>query len=496
MALLEQTSLGVLALLFGLTSSAQGQAPCGGIEAMPPGPGFSLKSYQTAGAGVHQITLAYDSSVEPWVRDYIDAYWIDLEPCLNTVVGPPSGTFTVNVVYEPNPGAGGTYSASTNTLKFSTLPQGYNTRFFNATFAHEMVHAYTDAALEMGWTSWCAEGIAVAATGIVKYCLNSNWPMDIGDRSLGSISAMYGHVSQNLPESLGGSGSLIRRVAPTRAYAAAGGVFWFLTVSQDPTTLAGAWSQYDYLAQLLGEIYGNGDGLTASECLDAIESTAPYLLDGTPTRVWVEQQPVTAPSVDNGLHVYASFTSPFLNSSQSTNLEYQVFSRSGSLSTPQFGQPVTIRAYDVSGDLVCTLQHTASSGGFGLPIVELCSNVNGVAGAYAVEIDASAYGAGSLTIAGANVGNNAGGFTADLGSGVVFFDTTTQRVVNRSFSLNYAVLSGTWSGAHLVTPTNQWLLPTIFRIGLNTWTPGGSPSFDRAMPLPFRRFTRLDVSGL
>ena len=454
----------------------------------------SLDGY-SSGTQASQLTLAYDPSVPPWVQQYIDDYWVDLEVALGLVVGPPSGTFTVTVVHDPDLPFGGTYSFGTNALTFRTLPEGYNARFFNATFAHEMVHAYSDAALEQGFTSWCAEGIAVAATGILQRLLSPAWPMDISDRSLPSISTLYDHVSQSGPEAIGGTSFLAGNVAPSRSYLAAGGVFWFLTVSQRQL-LAGLWSQYGYLAELLAEIYANGDGLTAPDCLAAIGATAPYPVDGRNAVEWVEDQPVTVTQVPAGTYVYASFVSPFLNTGPEAGLEYQVFSRSGSGSVTRLHfQPVEIRAYDVAGNLVCTQTHVATPGGFGTQYVTLCDLLHDVPGAYAVEVDAAAYGAGTVAVAGAALGSGAQGYDASTGTGAVFFDPLAGRVRPQGFSLTYGYLAGAWSGASLVVPVNLWLLPSLVRFSPVSLTPGGAAAYDRTMPLPYRRFVRLDLGG-
>jgi hypothetical protein len=239
--------------------------------------------------------------------------------------------------------------------------------------------------------------------------------------------------------------------------------------------------------------------LGAADTLTTIQETAVLKVDGLPAMNWVEAQPVTVTSVPEGDYIFGSLARPFLDGYSVPCLMYEIFHRNtGGSFYRRYGLPVEIRAYDINNVLVWSMVHTpeSSGGNWDYQYIQLGEYLRVTPGAYNIEIDGTAYGAGVLELVGLNVVplDCLDPITyASQGMGQGFFNRTTQTVANPFFWLKGATLAGTWAGASLLMPNNLTNLPTSYRVNVFSTTPtAGVNTF--TVPLPYRRVIRQDIN--
>ncbi|MBI5431638.1 MAG: hypothetical protein HZA52_02280 [Planctomycetes bacterium] len=454
----------------------------------------------TSGSPTNVITWAFDSSVPLEIQAYILDFWEDVVDEVNAIVGEPSANMTVTIGYDPSSPYGGTYSYFSNHLTFRTLPIGYNANFFNATFVHEAIHAYNDAALEQGYHSWGAEGIAVAGTALVAEAVFPERQLVAANRSLGELFGNYDNLSQMGAIAIGGQSNLASNVSGVHSYMAAGGL-WSLVVASQSGAISGEWVEYDYLATFCAATYAASRGLHTTDLLATLSETASQALDGVAPATWTAAQPVAQTSV-SGTAVFAALAQPVLTASCSPGLLIQPFTRTGGGSlTRHYGQPVVIRGRDLAGALRWETTVVPGPTSEGYTYVPIGAYLNTHAGAYVLEIDATSVGAPILRVTASNPGETGcNEFDASAAFPSCFFDTAAGVLRTRSLSLTAAYLAGYASGNYRIMPLQTGWLPSSFAISATPPAGGlGNPppttTYVRTVPLPFRRILRLDVGS-
>ena len=109
----------------------------------------------SAEAAQAKITLSYSSPAHPWTAAQVTTLkgWAaQALPLITKVYGPPSHSFTVDVVQDPTISYAGEYLSSANTALLRVVAEDV--------FIHELVHAYRDDDI-IGVETW-EEGMARA----------------------------------------------------------------------------------------------------------------------------------------------------------------------------------------------------------------------------------------------------------------------------------------------------------------------------------------------
>lgn len=337
------------------------------------------------------LTFAFDASVPVADQLFIGDLWETVRPTLEAVIGPPTRNQTVIIDYGfISPQLAAAYWPSLNRIRLGWVPSiaGSEERF-SENFVHEVVHAYQDAPLDTvgNFTDWVVEGLAVAATALVRLqhptelnSINSLWDPEV-------ITARYDSLAFMGPDRLSGTMRFLQTFDYRDAYTAAGGL-WLILTGAHATGPVGDIAQYDFLRRWLAIHYAAQRPLDTTQVLTSLQQVLTGDIDGEPAHSWVERQPITETRGAAGNLLWAA------GNPVGRNFKYGAFRRAyvGGPATVLTAGTMTDRLYDDRGNLVVERvdKLLTTYGSIG-------NSVNHP-GSYMLEVDGTALGHGVLRV--------------------------------------------------------------------------------------------------
>jgi hypothetical protein len=248
----------------------------------------------TSQIGNGQITLRCDSSIPAADCAYIQALFQVVYPELIRFYGRPQNTITVTVADRD---FCCWYNRQSKTIELNTplnIPSGQTNPYFDATFTHELAHAFHDTIQlaeprpEGGFRGgWIEEGMAEAATQLVAQSLRGRRPLHF---RLWDYLKHYDVYAQLGAELLMLWCPLcVHPSLPT--YESSAGLFLLLTYALSSS------GQLDFLARLNHQLYQEAaqGGLVFSEArfLEAVRAAAAgRRIEGLDPGEWIRRQPI------------------------------------------------------------------------------------------------------------------------------------------------------------------------------------------------------------
>lgn len=459
-------------------------APAAEAQSMPCG--LSMQSAPTSSAPAakastnswtdpaNALTWVFEPSVPPADQQLIVDLLTAVEPTLRTLIGPPTRSQAVRVEFGTIPPQfAAAYYPSANRIRLGWVPsQGGDPAAFKENFVHEVVHAYQDAALDVpsAWADWVIEGIAVAATGLVRLVhpdeldAASPWRPRV-------VTSRYDSLAFIGPDRLSGTRRFANAFSLIDAYVAAGG-FWLLLTGAQETGPVGDILQYDFLSRFLAIHYGAQRPLDSASAQLSLQQALLGTIDGEPAFDWATRQPILETQGAAGAYIWAGLAS-------GGGYRYGAFTRTspGGGAFPVTSGTMVDRVYDTQGNLLReqggTLMIPIRGGSLHTP------------GAYTVEIDGSAIGFGTLRIPVVTTADLDEGIEGGVGLG--FEHPALSRVVDVAVSPLDGATVLEDNGADLFTLPDPLSMPATLRFDFGT----GPRTI--SVPAPLRRLVPITL---